>query len=52
MKNVPYISNTKQLKDYAEHANNLGLKKRLHVRPGTQVSSAIEAAGWEIIELW
>lgn len=49
---VKFIEYTKQLRDYTEHANKLGLNKQLHVRPGTKVSPAIEAAGWTIIELW
>lgn len=52
MKNVKSISYTKQLRDYTEYANEVGLKKQLYVRSDTHVSPAIEAAGWEIVELW
>ena len=52
VKNVKSISYTKQLRDYTEYANKTGLKKKLYVRPGTHVSPAIEAAGWELIDLW
>ena len=47
-----YISNTKQLRDYAKHAKNEGLELILYIRPGTNYSSALEAAGWTIKYLW
>jgi len=47
-----YISNTKQLRDYAEYAKAKGRELILYIRPGTNYSSALEAAGWTIKYLW
>jgi RHS repeat-associated protein len=53
VKNVKYISNTLQLKDYADYANINGLGKTLVVRAGegTKVAKTVIAAGWKINRL-
>lgn len=52
VKNVKYISNTRQLKDFADYADMKNLKKILYVRPNTKVSSSLIRAGWKIKYLW
>ena len=52
VKNVKYISNTLQLRDFAQYAttNHLGLE--LFVRPTTRIARTIIEAGWNINYLW
>lgn len=52
VKNVKYISNTSQLRDFADYANQAGLTKTLYVRPTTVVAKTIVDAGWDIKTLW
>ena len=52
VKNVKYISNTSQLRDFATYANNNNLSKILYVRPSTKVAKTVIDAGWEIRHLW
>ena len=52
VKNVKYISNTKQLRDYAKYAKDFVLTLHLYVRPTTIVASTVIEAGWEINYLW
>ena len=52
VKNVHYISNTQQLRDYALYAKSRQLKYILCVRPTTKISSTVKEAGWTIRYLW
>ena len=52
VKNVKSISNTQQLKDFAQYANATGRRLVLYVRPTTRVSKAVLNAGWKIKYLW
>ena len=52
VKNVKYISNTRQLRDFADYADIYGLKKILYVRPNTRVASSLIRAGWKVKYLW
>ena len=52
VKNVKYISNTQQLKDYADFARKTGRQLELYVRPTTKVSQTVLDAGWQIKYLW
>ena len=49
---MKYISNTQQLRDYADYAKNVGLSLELYVRPDTYVTPSVKATGWNIIPLW
>ena len=52
VKNVQYISNTRQLKDFADFAKQTGRSLELYVRPTTYVTQAVRDAGWKIRYLW
>ena len=52
VKNVRYISNTQQLRDFADYANATGRTLELYVRPTTRVSKTATDAGWKIRYLW
>ena len=54
VKNVKYISNTRQLRDFATYANmqRTPLKLELWVRPTTRVAQTVIDAGWHINYLW
>ena len=52
VKNVKYISNTQQLKDFATYANLTGRSLELYVRPTTQIAKTVIDAGWNIKFLW
>ena len=52
VKNVKYISNTQQLKDFADFAKQTGRQLELYVRPTTQVAQTVIDAGWNIKYLW
>ena len=51
VKNVKYISNTSQLRDFADYASTKQLIKELWVRPTTKIAKTIIKAGWKIIYL-
>ena len=48
VKNVKYISNTQQLRDYRDFALSTGRKYILVVRPTTVIARTVIAAGWKI----
>ena len=52
VKNVKYLSNTLQLRDYAQHAKDTDRSLQLCVRPTTKVSQTVINAGWNIRYLW
>ena len=52
VKNVKYISNTSQLKDFAQFAGSTGRTLELYVRPTTKVAKTVLEAGWNIKYLW
>ena len=52
VKNVAYISNTRQLRDFATYANATGRSLELYVRPTTRVANTVKNAGWNINYLW
>ena len=52
VKNVKYISNTQQLRDFATYANATGRALELWVRPTTKVAKTVISAGWNIHYLW
>lgn len=52
VKNVKYISNIQQLKDFATYANATGRSLELWVRPTTRVAKTVIDAGWNIRYLW
>ena len=52
VKNVKYISNTRQLRDFADYARETNRTLRLFVRPTTKVAKTVLDAGWEIHHLW
>ena len=52
VKNVKYISNTQQLKDFATYAHDTGRSLELWVRPTTRVAKTVVDAGWDIKYLW
>ena len=52
VKNVKYISNTQQLRDFAAYANATGRSLELWVRPTTRVARTVINAGWHINYLW
>lgn len=49
VKNTNYVSNTLQLRDYAQIASLRGLALRLIVREGTKIAKTVIKAGWEIV---
>ncbi|MBQ6862975.1 MAG: hypothetical protein IJO14_01930 [Clostridia bacterium] len=52
VKNVKYLSNTKQLRDFATYAAENDLKKVLYVRPDTKLTQSLKNMGWDIRTLW
>ena len=48
VKNVKYLSNTQQLRDYRDYALSTGRNYILVVRPTTVIAKTILAAGWKI----
>lgn len=52
VKNVKYISNTQQLRDFAAYANATGRSLQLWVRPTAKVDKTVIQAGWNISTLW
>ena len=52
VKNVKYISNTQQLRDYADYAKLTNRALELYVRPTTKVAKTVTEAGWQIKHLW
>lgn len=52
VKNVKYISNTRQLRDFADYAKATGRSLELWVRPTTKVAKTVIDAGWSIFHLW
>ena len=52
VKNVKYISNTQQLRDFADFAAATGRTLELWVRPTTKVAKTVIAAGWHINYLY
>ena len=52
VKNVKYISNTQQLRDFAAFANDTGRSLELWVRPTTSIAKTVIDAGWNINYLW
>ena len=55
VKNVKYLSNTLQLRDFAAYANadkDNVLRLILYVRPDTKIAKTVIAAGWDIRYLW
>ena len=48
VKNVSYISNSQQLKDFAKIAEQKNVPKYLFVRPNTKIAQSVIDAGWEI----
>lgn len=52
VKNVKYISNTKQLRDFADYAKLTNRRLKLYVRPTTRVAKTVLDAGWEINRIW
>ena len=52
VKSVKYISNTQQLRDFADYANATGRSLELYVRPTTKVAQTVIDAGWDIKYLW
>ncbi len=52
VKNVDYISNTLQLRDYADIARKHNLTQVLKVRLTTKVAQSVIDAGWIIKHLW
>ncbi len=52
VKNVKYISNTRQLQDFADFAHNTHRSLVLYVRPNTVVAKTVLEAGWKINKLW
>ena len=47
VKNVRYIYNTLQLRDYAEYAKSTNRALELYVRPTTQIARTVKEAGWK-----
>ncbi len=52
VKNVKYISNTLQLRDFADYAKITGRTLELWVRPTTKIAKTVIDAGWNIRYLW
>ena len=52
VKNVKYISNTLQLRDFADYAKLTNRSLHLYVRPTTKISKTVLDAGWNIHYLW
>ena len=52
VKNVKYLSNTSQLRDFATFANQTERTLNLYVRPSTKISRTVIDAGWNIRYLW
>ena len=52
VKNVKCISNTRQLRDFADYAKATDRSLELWVRPTTKVAKTVIDAGWSIFHLW
>ena len=52
VKNVKYISNTLQLRDFSDYAHATGRSLELYVRPTTRIAKTVIQAGWNIHALW
>ena len=52
VKNVKYISNTQQLRDFADYADLTKRTLELYVRPNTRIAKTVIEAGWDIKYLW
>ena len=52
VKNVKYISNTLQLRDFADYARLTNRTLELFVRPTTKVAITVIKVGWNIHYLW
>ena len=52
VKNVKYVSNTLQLRDFADYAKITGRTLELWVRPTTKIAKTVIDAGWNIRYLW
>ena len=52
VKNVKYISNTLQLRDFVDYAKITGSTLELWVRPTTKIAKTVIDAGWNIRYLW
>ena len=52
VKNVKCISNTLQLRDFADYAKITGRTLELWVRPTTKIAKTVIDAGWNIRYLW
>ena len=52
VKNAKYVSNTQQLRDFAQFADSKGLNRILCVRPNTRIAHTVIDAGWKITYLW
>ena len=52
VKNAKYISNTLQLRDFADYAKITGRTLELWVRPTTKIAKTVIDAGWNIRYLW
>lgn len=52
VKNVKYISNTQQLRDFAKFAKDTQRSIELWVRPTTRIAKTVTNAGWNIKYLW
>ena len=52
VKNVRYISNTRQLRDFATYAKSTGRSLELWIRPTTRVAKTVINAGWHLNYLW
>ena len=49
---MKYISNTQQLKDFADYAKSTNREYILYVRPSTVIAQTVKNAGWKIKFLW
>ncbi len=52
VKNVKYISNTLQLRDFADYAKLTNRELELFVRPTTKIAKTITGSEWTIKYLW
>ena len=50
VKNVRYISNTAQLRDFTTYASGKGYVKVLIVRTDTKVAKTVYKAGWDVVK--
>lgn len=52
VKNVKYISNTLQLREFADYARATNRGLILYVRPTTKISKSLTNTEWKIKCLW